>query len=148
MAATVALTFRDEHRPLAAQLLLYPATDFIDEYPSRTENAVGYSLSTQDVHDLQHLYAGDDPDVRGSSQVSPLRAKNFTGLAPAVIGTAQYDPLRDEGNAYAKALSNAGVDVFARTYPGLIHGFLNLFAVSHAADAAVTELYTQLKQRL
>ncbi|MCX5193590.1 alpha/beta hydrolase [Streptomyces sp. NBC_00249] len=148
LAAAVALTFRDEGRPLAAQLLVYPATDFIGDYPSRTENATGYVLSQQDVLDIQHLYAGDDPAVRGSWQVSPLRAENFTGLAPAVIGTAQYDPLRDEGNAYAEALTDAGVDVFARSYDGLIHAFLNLFPVSPAADAAVTELYAQLKERL
>ncbi|WP_406365109.1 alpha/beta hydrolase [Streptomyces sp. NBC_01546] len=123
LAAAVALTFRDEDRPLAAQLLVYPATD----YPSRAENATGYVLGTQDVLDLQHLYAGDDPAVRDSFQVSPLRA---------------------EGNAYAEELENAGVDVFARTYDGLIHTFLNLFPVSPAADAAVTELYAQLKKRL
>ncbi|WP_371618602.1 alpha/beta hydrolase fold domain-containing protein [Streptomyces sp. NBC_00454] len=148
LAAVVALAFRDEGRPLAAQLLVYPATDFVDDYPSRTENATGYVLSNQDVQDLQHLYAGDDPAVRSSFRISPLRAEKFTGLAPAVIGTAQYDPLRDEGNAYAEALEHAGVDVFARTYDGLIHAFLNLFAVSPAADAAVTELYAQLKERL
>ncbi|MFD9408679.1 alpha/beta hydrolase [Streptomyces sp. NPDC059989] len=148
LAAAVALTFRDEGRPLAAQLLVYPATDFVGDHPSRTENGAGYLLGAQDVLDLQHLYAGDDPTVRGSYQVSPLRAARFTDLAPAVIGTAQYDPLRDEGNAYAEALKDAGVDVFARTYDGLIHAFLNLFPVSPAADAAVTELYAELKARL
>lgn len=148
LAAAVALTFRDEGRPLAAQLLVYPATDFVGDHPSRTENATGYVLRTQDVLDLQHLYAGDDPAVRGSFRVSPLRAETFAGLAPAVIGTAQYDPLRDEGIAYAEALTGAGVDVFSRTYEGLIHTFLNLFPVSPAADAAVTELYARLKERL
>lgn len=148
LAAVVALAFRDEGRPLAAQLLVYPATDLVGDHPSRTENATGYVLTHQDVLDLQHLYAGDDPAVRGSWQVSPLRAERFTALAPAVIGTAQYDPLRDEGNAYAEALTDAGVDVFARTYDGLIHTFLNLFPVSPAADAAVSELYAQLKERL
>ncbi|MEU9165057.1 alpha/beta hydrolase [Streptomyces sp. NPDC048424] len=148
LAAAVALAFRDEHRPLAAQLLAYPATDFDGDYPSRTQNATGYVLSHQDVLDLQHLYAGDDPAIRSSAPVSPLRAAGHAGLAPAVIGTAQYDPLRDEGNAYAAALASAGVDVFVRTYDGLIHAFLNLYRISPAADAAVTELYAQLKNRL
>lgn len=148
LAAAVALTFRDEGRPLAAQLLVHPATDFVGDHPSRTENATGYVLRTQDVLDLQHLYAGDDPAVRGSFRVSPLCAGKFTGLAPAVIGTARYDPLRDEGIAYAEALADAGVDVFARTYDGLIHTFLNLFPVSPAADSAVTELYARLEERL
>ncbi|KOU24151.1 hypothetical protein ADK52_14525 [Streptomyces sp. WM6372] len=148
LAATVALSFRDEGRPLAAQLLAYPATDFDGDHPSRTQNATGYVLSRQDVLDLQHLYAGDDPAVRSSAAVSPLRADRHAGLAPAVIGTARYDPLRDEGDAYAAALARAGVDVFARTGEGLIHAFLNLDRVSPAADAAVAELYAQLKKRL
>ncbi|GAA0272309.1 alpha/beta hydrolase [Streptomyces polychromogenes] len=148
LAAAVALAFRDEHRPLAAQLLVYPATDFDGTYPSRTENAAGYLLSRQDVLDLQTLYAGDDPAVRACARVSPLRADSHAGLAPAVIATAQYDPLRDEGDAYAAALTRAGVDVFARTYDGLIHAFLHLTRLSPAADEAVTELHAQLKTRL
>ncbi|MCJ0872749.1 alpha/beta hydrolase [Streptomyces sp. AP-93] len=138
----------DEGRPLAAQLLVHPATDFVGDHPSRTENATGYVLGTQDVLDLQHLYAGDDPAVRGSLRVSPLRAERSTDLAPAVIGTAPYDSLRDEGHAYAGALTDADVDVFARIYDGLIHTFRNLFPVSPADDAAVAELYAQLEDRL
>ncbi|MEV7523588.1 alpha/beta hydrolase [Streptomyces sp. NPDC091371] len=85
LAAVVALDFRDERRPLAAQLLVYPATDFDGDYPSRTQNTTGYVLSHQDILDLQHLYAGDDPAVRSSARVSPLRADSHAGLAPAVI---------------------------------------------------------------
>lgn len=146
-AAIVALAFRDEHRPLAAQLLTYPTTDDGD-HPSRVRNADGYLLSRQDVLDLRFPYAGDDPAVRACARVSPLRADSHAGLAPAVIGTAQYDPLRDEGNACAAALTEAGVDVFARTYDGLIHAFLHLFRASPASDAAVTELHAQFKARL
>ncbi|MFJ8214520.1 alpha/beta hydrolase [Streptomyces sp. NPDC096033] len=148
LAAVVALAFRDEHRDLAAQLLAYPATDFDGDHPSRMQNADGYLLSHQDILDIQTLYAGDDPAVRACARVSPLRADSHAGLAPAVIGTAEYDPLRDEGNAYAAALAEAGVDVFARTYDGLIHAFLHLFRASPAAEAAVTELYDQFKSRL
>ncbi|AJT69530.1 Carboxylesterase NlhH [Streptomyces lydicus] len=148
LAAVIAQTFRDENRPLAAQLLAYPATDFDGNYPSRTENATGYMLTTENIADLQHLYAGDDPALRRTAQVSPLRAQSLAGLAPAIIATAQYDPLRDEGLAYAQALRNAEVEVFVRNYDGLIHGFLNMFPLSPAADAAVTELYAQLARRL
>ncbi|MGD3110869.1 alpha/beta hydrolase [Streptomyces sp. YGL11-2] len=148
LAAVIAQTFRDENRPLAAQLLAYPATDFDGTYPSRTENATGYMLTTENIADLQHLYAGDDPALRRSAQVSPLRAQSFAGLAPAIVATAQYDPLCDEGLAYAQALRNADVEVFVRNYDGLIHGFLNMFPLSPAADAAVTELCTQLTRRL
>ncbi|GAB2727076.1 alpha/beta hydrolase [Kitasatospora kifunensis] len=148
LAAVIAQTFRDEGRPLAAQLLAYPPTDFDGDYPSRTENATGYMLTTENISDIQHLYAGDDPAVRSCARVSPLRAAGLSGLAPAIVGTAQYDPLRDEGLAYADALEKAGVDVFVRNYDGLIHGFLNMFPVSPAADTAVTELYAQLADRL
>lgn len=147
-AAVIALTFRDEGRPLGAQLLAYPPTDFIDDYPSADENAEGYFLTKELATEIRRGYAGDDPTVRGSWRISPLRAGDFQGLAPAVIGTAQYDPLRDEGHAYARALEKAGVDVFHRTYDGLIHAFLNLFGMSPAADAAVGDLYAQLARRL
>ncbi|MDH6115467.1 acetyl esterase/lipase [Kitasatospora sp. MAP12-15] len=146
LAAVIAQTFRDEGLPLAAQLLAYPPTDFTGTYPSRVENATGYMLTTENLIDIQHLYAGDDPAVRGSAQVSPLNAASLAGLAPAIVGTAQFDPLRDEGQAYADALRKAGVDVFVRNYDGLIHGFLNMFPVSPAA--ALTGLYAQLAKRL
>ncbi|MCC3771457.1 alpha/beta hydrolase, partial [Streptomyces sp. UNOC14_S4] len=148
LAAVVAQAFRDEGRPLAAQLLAYPATDFDGDFPSRTENATGYVLTAENIEDVQYLYAGDDPAVRRSPQVSPLRAETFAGLAPAVIGMARYDPLRDEGLAYAEALEAAGVEVFVRTYDRLVHGFLNLFPVSAAADAATGELFAELGRRL
>lgn len=148
LAAAIAQTFRDENLPLAAQLLAYPATDFDGNYPSRTENATGYLLTTEDIADLQHLYAGDDPALRRTARVSPLRARSLAGLAPAIVATAQYDPLRDEGLAYAQALRDADVEVFVRNYDGLIHGFLNMSPLSPASDAAVAELYTQLTRRL
>ncbi|MFI6688946.1 alpha/beta hydrolase [Streptomyces sp. NPDC050485] len=148
LAAVIAQTFHAEGRPLAAQLLAYPVVQFDADTPSRTENATGYALTAEAISDIQDLYAGTDPAVRRSPKVSPLRAEDFHGLAPAVIGTAQYDPLRDEGQAYASALRDAGVDVFVRNYDGLIHAFVNLFPVSPASEAAVSELFTQFKQRL
>ncbi|MFI9047124.1 alpha/beta hydrolase [Streptomyces sp. NPDC053427] len=148
LAAVIAQTFRDENRPLAAQLLAYPPTDFDGDYPSRTENANGYMLTAENLADIQYLYAGNDPAVRGRPQVSPLHAETLAGLAPAVIGTAQHDPLRDEGLAYAEALEAAGGDVFVRNYDGLIHGFLNMFPLSPAAADATSELFAQLGQRL
>lgn len=144
LCAVIAQTFRDEGRPLAAQLLAYPATDFDGEYASRSENAAGFMLTTENIADIQHLYAGDDPAVRSCAQVSPLRAESLAGLAPAIVATAQYDPLRDEGLAYAQALRDAGVEVFARNYEGLIHGFLNLCPLSPGADAAAGELFARL----
>ncbi|MFJ4094005.1 alpha/beta hydrolase [Kitasatospora sp. NPDC089913] len=148
LAAVVALAFRDQHRPLAAQLLAYPATDFEGSYPSRAEYGEGYLLTLEALDDFKHLYAGDDPAARSDSRLSPLRAASHRGLAPAVLGVGQYDPLRDEVMAYAEALRAAGVEVFARVYDGLTHTFLGLFALSPAADAADAELFAQLEQRL
>ncbi|WP_405021317.1 alpha/beta hydrolase [Kitasatospora sp. NBC_00070] len=146
-AAVVALTFRDEGRPLAAQLLAYPPTDFTRDYPSITENADGYFLTKDLLSEFRTGYAGDDPQARRNWQVSPLLA-DHSGLAPAIIATAQYDPLRDEGHAYAEALQQAGVDVFYRNYDGVIHAFLNLFGLSPAAEQATNELLTELAKRL
>ncbi|MEV6955903.1 alpha/beta hydrolase [Streptomyces sp. NPDC051183] len=148
LAAAVALAFRDEGRPLAAQLLFYPATDLAGDHPSRSENAEGYLLTARSILALQYLYAGPDPAVRKDPRISPLLAEDFRGVAPAVIGTGQYDPLRDEAVAYAEALASAGVDVYSSTYPGLIHAFLNLAAIDPVSDAAVTDLVAELRRRL
>ncbi|WP_372409682.1 alpha/beta hydrolase [Streptomyces luteireticuli] len=149
-AAVTALVFRDERRPLDAQLLAYPPTDCSGtrSHPSRTENGEGYFLTTETIEELQRVYAGGDPGALRSWRISPLLAPDFTGVAPAVIGTARYDPLRDEGRAYAEALADAGTDVFHRTYDGLVHGFLSLFEQSPASDAATAELFAQLAERL
>ncbi|MFE4258356.1 alpha/beta hydrolase [Streptomyces sp. NPDC056883] len=149
LAASVALAFRDAGEPLAAQFLAYPATDRSSrDYPSHTENAEGYLLTLQDLRDLTTILLGGDASVATDVRASPLHAVSHEGLAPAVIATAAYDPLRDEGLAYARALQDAGVDVFVRTYGGLVHGFLNMFAVSEGAEAAVTELVRELGARL
>jgi len=141
LAATVAIACRDEGIKLAAQLLVYPVTDvtgnFADpeqnaRFPSRAENAEGYFLSRAVMQWFAGHYlsdAGQGADWR----VSPLRANNLAGLAPAIVCTAWFDPLRDEGKAYADALRAAGV---ATTYyhgPGLIHGYFGLGDASETA---------------
>ncbi|MGW1077193.1 alpha/beta hydrolase [Streptomyces sp. NPDC002537] len=148
IAAVTALTFRDEGLPLAAQFLAYPATDALGDHPSYVENADGYLLTKTQIDEILGLYLRDDPGARGDWRVSPLLAESFAGVAPAVVGTAQYDPLRDEGRAYAHALEKAGVNVFHRTYEGLVHGYLNLFGISPVADAAFTEMNAALAARL
>lgn len=122
---------------LAAQLLVYPTTDGTGDYPSRTENAEGYFLDLPLMRwFVRHYAPGQDfADVR----LSPILAPSLAGLPPAVVVTAEFDPLRDEGIAYAEALEAAGVPVEQRTYPGMIHGFFDMGPWSKAAAEAVTE---------
>jgi acetyl esterase len=141
LAATVAIACRDAGIKLAAQLLVYPVTDvagnFADarenaRFPSRHENAEGYFLSRA----VMEWFAGhylEDKSHGGDWRVSPLRAKSLAGLAPAVVTTAWFDPLRDEGKAYADALTAAGVPTKYYDGPGLIHGYFGLGEASESA---------------
>jgi acetyl esterase len=137
LSAVVAQTFRDEGRPLAAQLLIYPATDMGGSYPSHVENAEGYFLDAATMAWFLQQYAGGAADL-ADPRLSPLHG-DLTGLAPAVVVVAELDPLRDDGLAYAAALEAAGVRVEVRTFPGLIHGFVDMGRHSAAAQAAIDE---------
>jgi len=141
LAAAVAIACRDAGIDLAAQLLAYPVADvagnFADasenaRFPSRAENAEGYFLSRAVMQWFAGHYlgeAGQGTDWR----VSPLRAKSLAGVAPAVVCTAWFDPLRDEGKAYADALASAGVTTKYHSGAGLIHGYFGLGDASEAA---------------
>ncbi len=141
LAATVAIACRDAGIKLAGQLLVYPVTDVAGNYadakenarfPSRAENAEGYFLSRAVMQWFAGHYLADAKD--GTDwRVSPLRAKNLTGLAPAVVTTAWFDPLRDEGKAYADALTAAGVTTKYYDGLGLIHGYFGLGEASETA---------------
>jgi acetyl esterase len=141
LAAAVAIACRDAGINLAAQLLVYPVTDVAGNYadanenarfPSRTENAEGYFLSRA----VMEWFAGhylDDIRHGADWRVSPLRAKSLAGLAPAIVCTAWFDPLRDEGDAYAAALQAAGVAIRHYRGAGLIHGYFGLGEASETA---------------
>ncbi|MGB8651064.1 MAG: alpha/beta hydrolase [Mycobacteriales bacterium] len=146
LAANVAIAARDLGLPLRAQLLLYPSTDFVDSdtHASRVENAEGFFLTERDMRWFHDLYGADSADPRASVLAHP----DLTGVAPAVVATAEHDPLRDEGEAYAAALQAAGVLVLTRRFPGLIHGFFGLGHVSDAADKASRQLCADLKELL
>jgi acetyl esterase len=138
LAAVVAQNFRDAGEPsLAAQFLIYPATDVAGEYPSRTENGTGYFLETATMEWFFDQYAGTETDI--DARLSPLHAENLAGLPPAVVVTAEYDPLRDEGEAYARALADAGVRVEHRRFDSMIHGFFEMGPASAGARAAIAE---------
>ena len=140
LSAVVAQAFRDEARPLAGQLLVYPATDPGGDHPSLTENAEGYFLDAATMHWFFQQYAGGGPLDLTDPRLSPMRGEP-AGVAPAVVVVAQYDPLRDDGAAYARRLEAAGVPVALRTFPGLIHGFVDMGRFSRAAQAAVEETF-------
>lgn len=126
IAAVVAQTCRDsaEAGP-AFQMLIYPATDSSRESESRKKFAEGYFLSKDLMTWFWDAYVPEDTDL-SDLRLSPLLAKDFAGLPPAFVLTAGFDPLRDEGRAYADRLIEAGVKTTYVNYPGTIHGFFSL----------------------
>ena len=156
LAATVAIACRDAGITLAAQLLVYPVTDvagnFADakenaRFPSREENAEGYFLSRAVLQWFAGHYLGDAG--QGTDwRVSPLRAKSLAGLPPAIVCTAWFDPLRDEGKAYADALAAAGVATKYHPGAGLIHGYFGLGDASETARREAQRARADFKARL
>lgn len=127
-----------QHVPgIAAQLLVYPATDVLGTYASREENATGYFLDQPTLIYFIGHYADTAEDL-DDPMISPLNG-DLAGQPPAVVVTAEFDPLRDEGIAYADALAAAGVEVHQTTYPGLIHGFFDMGPWSAACQQAIDE---------
>lgn len=143
LAAAVAVACRDEGLTLAAQLLIYPACDLATEYPSYEENADGYFLTRDDTREAIARYTEGTAD-RTDPRISPLYAPDLGGLAPAVVAVAEFDPIRDDGVAYAAALEKAGTTVVLRRLDGLIHGFIGFTAASPAADTAMGEICRDL----
>ena len=123
LTAVVAQMARDQDGPvLAFQLMIYPATDFTFSGPSLKENAEGYFLTREDMHWFTNYYLASEAD-KLNPLASPLLAANLHGLPPALVITAEYDPLRDEGEAYGRRLKEAGASVTISRYGGMIHGF-------------------------
>ena len=132
--------------PLALQLLIYPATDNTIETESRRELTEGITLDRKTLDYFFEGYVGG-LDVDGSDpRLNPAKAPGFTGVTPAHIVTAQYDPLRDEGKAYGDLLAAAGVAVSYRCYDGLMHNFIMQTAVVSAAKSAVDDMAAALSQ--
>ena len=150
LAAVVAQRVRDEGGPaLAAQLLIYPGVDMDDDeerYPSYTANGEGYFLTAADMRWFADNYAAAAPDRRDPG-ISPLYG-DLAGLPPAVVTTAEYDPLHDQGAAYAHALEDAGVPVVHLDFAGLIHGYFDMARLSPACAEAVGATCEALRERL
>jgi acetyl esterase/lipase len=151
---TAALTLMAKERgglPIAAQVLFYPVTDASFDTASYHEFAVGYFLRREAMQWFWDQYT-TDPAERAEITASPLRAslEQLEGLPPALIITGEADVLRDEGEAYANKLRQAGVPVTATRYQGMIHDFVMLNALSgtHAARAAVSQAVSALREAL
>jgi acetyl esterase len=140
MATVVAMRCRDAGGPaLSAQLLFYPVTDLSSfETTSHCELGEGYFLTRAGMQWFTGHYVASPEDVR-HPEVSPLLAPNLGGLPPALIITAEFDPLRDEGEAYAQRLQQAGVAVTVSRYPGMIHGFVSMRGVLTDSRRAIQE---------
>lgn len=124
LAAAVALRARDEKGlKVAFQILIYPATDHNFDYPSMIENSPNYLLSSDAMRWYWDQYVNSPEDYK-NPYVIPMVSADLSGLPPAIIITAEYDPLRDEAEAFAKRLKGAGNSVVLHRYEGVIHGFM------------------------
>jgi len=149
LAAVTALRIRDQGGPaLLGQLLIYPVTDYYQPgTPSMAENAEGYGLTRDGMAWFWGHYLADASDA-GDPYASPLRAGDLSDLPPALVVTAEYDPLRDEGEYYANRLRQAGVPTQMKRWDGMNHGFFALPGVVDKASAAVDEACTWVRTLL
>ena len=146
LAAVVSLMARDRGTPLPVfQALVYPVTDYDLDTPSYRENATGYVLTREGMRWFFRQYLAREEQGR-EPYASPLRASNLAGLPPALVQTAECDPLRDEGEAYAARLRDAGVPVTVTRYPGVFHGFLRMTNILDKAKAARDEIAGALRK--
>lgn len=147
LAAVIARRTREEGGPqLAGQVLIYPVTYQVGpDTASRKENAEGYFLTREDMAYYGGHYFASVEDAK-STDASPANAGDLSGLPPALLITAEYDPLRDEGEDYARSLKAAGVPVRLTRYDGMIHGFLNFYGVTERSDEVADEASEWLKQ--
>jgi acetyl esterase len=146
LAAGVALRARNEHLRLRFQLLIYPCLDIDPTRPSMIENGEGYFLSAADMTWFWDQYV--PLRHRDEPHAVPMRSVDLAGVAPALIQTAEYDPLRDEGEAYGARLAEAGVPVTVTRYDGVIHGFAARWQQIAAAEPAHDEAGAALRAAL
>ncbi len=147
LAAVTAIEAARQGWPLAFQLLVYPATDCTRDTRSLSLFGEGFFLTAEFMRLANESYLPPDLDAH-DPRVSPLFADLPEGLAPAYVCTAGFDPLRDEGEAYARALEEAGVPVELQRFPDQIHGFFNVVGVGRSARAANVAIAARLKAAL
>ena len=146
LAAVVSLMARDRGGPpLVFQLLVYPVTSRDLDTGSYRQNGDGYVLGRDAMKWYWDLYLADDADA-SNPYAAPLLAKDLSGLPPALVITAEFDPLRDEGEAYAQRLQAAGVTATGSRYGGMMHGFFGMPAFLDKGGQAVAEASAALKE--
>ena len=148
LAAVVALLARDQGVPsIALQVLIYPVTDLAAETRSYRDFAEGYLLTREGMRWFIAHYLNAESEA-ADWRASPVRARSLAQLPPALIVTAGFDPLRDEGEAYAKRLRDAGVRVDSVCYGGMIHGFVPMGRLIDTAGRAISLIAASLSQAL
>jgi acetyl esterase len=144
LAATVCLKAKALKGPtLVHQLLVYPVTNATFDTASYVENAEGYSLTKDLMQAFWQHYIGDQPGE--NPLISPLQAKDLSGMPPATVITAEFDPLRDEGEAFGERLKSAGVATTITRYDGMIHGFFHMQDALEAGREALQLAAKELK---
>jgi acetyl esterase len=147
LAAAVALRARDEGPGLVGQLLIYPNTDQLADDESMRAADDPFLFNHHSVAWYRQHYLTSPHDA-ASALASPLRAGSLAGLPPALVITAEYDPLRDQGEAYARRLAQEGVQVELSRYPGMAHGFFTMIGTVDASRAAIARAASRLREWL
>ncbi len=146
LAAAVCLMARDRRGPLLSfQLLVNPVTDRNFETPSYYQNSDGYGLTRDTMSWFWDLYLSEPSDA-SNPYAAPMQARDLSGLPPALVITAEYDPLRDEGEEYGRRLQAAGVPATVSRYDGMIHGFTFFTKILPAARECRAEVIAALRR--
>ncbi len=148
LSAVTAILAAEAGVPLKFQLLLYPVTNMAEKSDSRHTFGEGFFLTTEFMDLAEMSYLHPEQDRRDPKVSVYFTEKVPENLAPALVVTAGFDPLRDEGEAYARLLAQAGATVEMKRYPGFIHGFANIVGVGRSNRAAVAEIAAKLKAAL
>jgi acetyl esterase len=147
LAAVVALRARDRGVPLRLQVLVVPATDCAFDTDSYRDNGSGYGLERSTMEWFWDLYV-PGREQADDQEVSPLRARDVSGVCPALVFTAEYDPLRDEGEAYEARLREAGVEVEHTRVAGMVHGFLRMPGITERSNEAIDRVAARVRDAL
>lgn len=140
LATVIPMMARDHSGPkLSCQILVTPMLDCTMNTPSYRDNATGYYLTKEAMQWFWRHYLSREED-QANVYASPTQAKDLRNLPSAFVVTVEYDPMCDEGNMYAKRLTEANVHVIHRSYPGLIHGFFDLYTIVHKANEACQDI--------